>query len=59
MNSILNNYIPSVEEVRKHIDLWNHLDNYVNQERALDKLFIELCPSNDFLGEYSHQVFNT
>lgn len=51
MKKIPNTYRPSVEEVNKYIDLWNHLDNYVNQERALDKLFMELCPTNTNLPD--------
>ena len=36
---IPDDYIPSVSEVEKYLSLWNELDNYVNQENALDKLF--------------------
>lgn len=32
-------YEPSPSEVEKYIRLWDSLDNYVNQEKALDKLF--------------------
>lgn len=40
---IPDDYIPSVSEVEKYLSLWNELDNYVNQENALDKLFFLLC----------------
>lgn len=46
MKGIQASYIPSTEEVEKYISIWNGLENYVNQEHALDKLFFELCPQN-------------
>lgn len=46
MNQLPDTCKTSVEEVEKYLDLWNQLENYVNQERALDKLFMELCPNN-------------
>ena len=30
---------PSVEEVKKYLEEWKTLGNYVNQENSLDKLF--------------------
>lgn len=58
MNQLPDTCKPSVEEVEKYLDLWNQLENYVNQERALDKLFMELCPNNKSLelglqGDYA------
>ena len=37
---------PCEQEVKKYLDLWDSLDNYVLQERSLDKLFIETFPNN-------------
>ena len=39
-------YRPSTKEVAHYIAKWNSLENYVNQEHALDRLFFELCPEN-------------
>lgn len=44
-------YKPSTSEVDKYLHLWNSLDNYVNQENALDKLFFDLCKKNDNLED--------
>lgn len=44
-------YEPSSSEVEKYIRLWDSLDNYVNQEKALDKLFFSLCQKNDTLED--------
>lgn len=40
------NYRPSVVDTEWFIHYWNEHPNYSNQERALDKLFIQLCPEN-------------
>lgn len=45
-NVILKNHIPSVSEVNEYIQKWNGLEDYVNQEKALDKLFLKLCEDN-------------
>ena len=37
---------PSVEEVTYYLKRWDSLENYHLQERALDKLFHDLCPEN-------------
>lgn len=37
---------PSVEEVEKYLKLWDSKENYVLQEKALNKLFFNTCPSN-------------
>ncbi|MCH5280125.1 MAG: hypothetical protein J1E61_01550 [Lachnospiraceae bacterium] len=37
---------PCNQEVKKYLVLWDSLDNYVLQERSLDKLFIETFPNN-------------
>ena len=43
---IPDDYKPSVDEVKRYIDKWNGLENYVNQEKALDMLFREKCRYN-------------
>ena len=40
------NYKPSVKDAQWFIDYWQELPSYTDQERALDKLFMELCPKN-------------
>lgn len=37
---------PCEQEVKKYLDLWNSLNNYVLQERSLNKLFMETFPNN-------------
>lgn len=41
------NYRPSVKDAEWFIKYWQELPSYNNQESALDKLFMELCPKND------------
>ena len=43
--------MPTVEEVNRYINRWHSLENYVNQEKALDLLFGEKCPYNTDLRE--------
>ncbi len=45
-NILLKSHRPSVEEVNEYILKWNDLEDYVNQERALDKLFLDICRDN-------------
>ena len=45
-NEILQSHKPCANEVNEYIQKWNGLEDYVNQERALDKLFLELCKDN-------------
>lgn len=40
-------YKPSVKDAQWFIDNWQKLPSYTDQERALDKLFMELCPKNN------------
>lgn len=40
-------YRPSSEEVKKYLQLWDSLENYVLQEDALDKLFFDTYPYNN------------
>lgn len=42
---------PTIETVRTYIDKWETLDGYVEQEKALDKLFFLLCPKNSQLED--------
>lgn len=37
---------PTVDEVEKYIEKWYSLENYVNQENSLNKLFFDLIPEN-------------
>lgn len=38
---------PSASEVEKYLKQWKSLENYVLQERALDKLFHDICAHNN------------
>lgn len=42
---------PSVEEVEKYLKQWDALENYVNQENSLDKLFFDLIPKNKLIED--------
>ncbi len=44
-------YIPSAAEADWFINYWNGLPSYSNQERALDKLFKELCKTNNCIED--------
>ena len=37
---------PSKEEVQKYLKRWKTLENYVLQEKSLDKLFFDVLPEN-------------
>lgn len=37
---------PSKKQVEYYLAKWNKLENYSLQEKALDKLFFDLCPEN-------------
>ena len=37
---------PTAEQVEKYLEQWNALENYVDQENSLDKLFFNLIPEN-------------
>ena len=39
--------LPTPHEVNKYLKLWDSLENYVLQEKALDKLFFDVCPKNN------------
>ena len=36
-------YRPSVKDAEWFLDNWRQLPSYSNQEKALDKLFMDLC----------------
>ena len=38
-------YIPSVKDAEWFINYWKELPSYSNQEKALDKLFMDICSS--------------
>ena len=40
-------YIPSVKDAEWFINYWNELPSYSDQEKALDKLFTDICKRND------------
>ena len=40
-------YIPSVKDAEWFLNYWENQPSYSNQEKALDKLFMVLCPRND------------
>ena len=46
MNTIPTDYRPTPAHIQEYVNRWYTLENYVNQEHALDKLFFELCPQN-------------
>ncbi len=45
------NYMPSEAEADWFIEHWSTLPNYYNQEKALDKLFIDMFPKNNTIEE--------
>ena len=46
---------PNNEQVTIYLQKWDALDNYTLQEKALDKLFHNLCPENiTRLPYYNH-----
>lgn len=44
-------YIPSVEDAEWFLDYWQNLPSYSNQEKALDKLFMDICKHNDSIDD--------
>ena len=42
---------PTVTEVENYLNKWNSLENYVLQERSLDKLFFETYPKNNDIND--------
>ena len=47
----LEKHPPSCEEVERYIRKWNELEDYVNQEKALDKLFMQICRENQCIED--------
>ena len=42
---------PSKEDVEKYLKEWDKLENYTAQEKALDKMFLELCKNNKDISD--------
>ena len=42
---------PSKDEVKKYLQKWDSLDNYVLQESSLDKLFLKTYPNNTYIND--------
>jgi hypothetical protein len=42
---------PSEKELQQYLNKWDSLDNYVAQEKALNKLFINVYPNNTNIDE--------
>lgn len=42
---------PCKKEVKKYLEKWDSLENYVLQENALDKLFFRTYPENDNIDD--------
>ncbi|MCI6847232.1 MAG: hypothetical protein MR835_00020 [Erysipelotrichaceae bacterium] len=42
---------PCKREVKKYLDKWDSLENYVLQENSLDKLFFKTYPNNDDIND--------
>ena len=51
MQDLPDNYKPSVKDAQWFLRYWQGLPSYTDQERALDKLFMELCPKNDCIED--------
>lgn len=47
----LEKHPPTCEEVERYIRKWNELEDYVNQEKALDKLFMQICRENQCIED--------
>lgn len=48
---LVQNYKPSEAEVKKYLNKWDSLENYVLQESALDKLFFNTYPNNKDIND--------
>lgn len=42
---------PTCEEMERYIRKWDELEDYVNQEKALDKLFMQMCKENQCIED--------
>ena len=47
----LEKHPPTCEEVERYIRKWDELEDYVNQEKALDKLFMQICKENQCIED--------
>ena len=47
----LEKHPPTCEEVERYIRKWDELEDYVNQEKALDKLFMQICRENQCIED--------
>ena len=43
---------PTCEEMERYIRKWDELEDYVNQEKALDKLFMQMCKENQCFEDF-------
>lgn len=48
---MINVPIPSSIEIKKYLNKWETLENYVLQENSLDKLFFKTYPKNDDIND--------
>lgn len=51
MKKIVNIPNPNKKEVKKYLNKWDSLENYVLQENSLNKLFYELAPKNTDIND--------
>ena len=42
---------PTPDEIQKYLNLWDDLENYVLQEKSLEKLFTKTYPKNDAIED--------
>ena len=42
---------PSINQIEKYLKKWTTLEDYSLQEKALDKLFFDLCPKNENISD--------
>lgn len=50
-NNPLEDYQPTANDADWFLKYWKELPRYADQEKALDKLFLRLCPKNDCLND--------
>ena len=49
---------PRVSEVNKYLKGWKKLEKYTSQERALNKLFLELLPGNSEITDHLNMMLS-
>ena len=42
---------PSIEEIKKYLEKWDDNEEYRDKEKALNKLFLKLCPKNTDIND--------